>query len=72
MLAAIQLKIVLSSHLLPKRVTIKVYKITTLPTILYKCLREIGWGGMDWTDTDTEDRDQWWVLVNMVMNLRVP
>jgi hypothetical protein len=34
-------------------------------------LREIGWGGMDWIDL-AQDRDQWRVLVNMVMNLRVP
>jgi hypothetical protein len=30
--------------------------------------REIGWGGMDWIDL-AQDRDQWRVLVNMVMNL---
>jgi hypothetical protein len=34
-------------------------------------LREIGWGGMDWIDL-AQDRDQWGVLVNTVMNLRVP
>jgi hypothetical protein len=34
-------------------------------------LREIGWGGMDWIDL-SQDRDQWRVLVNAVMNLRVP
>jgi hypothetical protein len=34
-------------------------------------LREIGWGGMDWTDL-AQDRDQWKDLVNMGMNLRVP
>jgi hypothetical protein len=34
-------------------------------------LREIGWGGMDWIDL-ARDRDQWMVLVNTVMNLRVP
>jgi hypothetical protein len=34
-------------------------------------LREIGWGGMDWIDL-AQDRDQWWALVNTVMNLRVP
>jgi hypothetical protein len=34
-------------------------------------LREIGWGGMDWIDL-AQDRDQWWALVSMVMNLRVP
>jgi hypothetical protein len=31
-------------------------------------LREIEWGGMDWIDLN-KDRDQWWVLVNTVMNL---
>jgi hypothetical protein len=31
-------------------------------------LREIGWGGMDWTDL-AENRVQWRALVNAVMNL---
>jgi hypothetical protein len=34
-------------------------------------LREIGWGCMDWIDL-AQDRDQWRVLVNTMMNLRVP
>jgi hypothetical protein len=34
-------------------------------------IREIGWGGMDSSDL-AQDRDQWRVLVNTVMNLRVP
>jgi hypothetical protein len=34
-------------------------------------LREIGWDGMDWIDL-AQDRDQLSVLVNTVMNLRVP
>jgi hypothetical protein len=34
-------------------------------------LREIGWDGMDWLDL-AEGSDQWRVLVNTVMNLRVP
>jgi hypothetical protein len=34
-------------------------------------LRDIGWGGMDWFDL-AQDRGQWRVFVNMVMNLRVP
>jgi hypothetical protein len=33
-------------------------------------LREIGWDGVDWIDV-AQDRDQWKVLVNTVMNLRV-
>jgi hypothetical protein len=33
-------------------------------------LREIEWDGMDWIDL-AQDRDQWRVLVNTVMNLRV-
>jgi hypothetical protein len=34
-------------------------------------LREIGWGGVDWSDL-AQDKNQWRVLVNTVMNLRVP
>jgi hypothetical protein len=34
-------------------------------------LREIGWGGMDWIDV-AQDMDQWMVVVNTVMNVRVP
>jgi hypothetical protein len=34
-------------------------------------LREIGWDDMDWIDL-AQDRDQWRVLVNAVMNLQVP
>jgi hypothetical protein len=33
-------------------------------------LREIGWDGMDSIDLP-QDRDQWRVLVNTVMNLKV-
>jgi hypothetical protein len=34
-------------------------------------LRGIGWQGMDWIHV-VQDRDQWRVLMNMVMKLRVP
>jgi hypothetical protein len=34
-------------------------------------LREIGWNGKDWIDL-AQSRNQWKVLVNTVMNLRVP
>jgi hypothetical protein len=34
-------------------------------------LKEIGWGGVDWTDL-AQDRYQWRALVNTVMNLRFP
>jgi hypothetical protein len=34
-------------------------------------LAQIGWNGKDRIDL-AEDRDQWWALVNTVMNLRVP
>jgi hypothetical protein len=34
-------------------------------------IREIGRGGVDWIDL-AQDRDKWKVLVNTVMNLRVP
>jgi hypothetical protein len=33
-------------------------------------LREIGWGGVEWIHL-AQDRDLWWALVNVVMNLRV-
>jgi hypothetical protein len=34
-------------------------------------LQEVGCGGMDCIDV-AKDRDRWWVLVNVVMNLWVP
>jgi hypothetical protein len=34
-------------------------------------LRKIGWAGTDHANVD-HDRDQWWALVNMEMNIRVP
>jgi hypothetical protein len=34
-------------------------------------ISEIGWDGVDWIDM-VQDRDQWWALVNKVLNLRVP
>jgi hypothetical protein len=40
-------------------------------TILKWILREIGWDGVDWIDM-AQDRDQWRILVNTVLNLRVP
>jgi hypothetical protein len=33
-------------------------------------LRETGWDGVDWTDL-AQDRDQWRILINTVMNLQV-
>ena len=30
-----------------------------------------GWGGMDWIAV-TQDRNRWWAVVNVVMNLWVP
>jgi hypothetical protein len=33
-------------------------------------LRKIGWGGMDCIDL-SQDRDQWKVLVNTIMNFRI-
>jgi hypothetical protein len=34
-------------------------------------LRAVGWHGVDWIDM-SQDRNQWRVLVNTVLNFRVP
>jgi len=34
-------------------------------------LQEVGCGVIEWIDLAL-DRDRWWVLVKVVMNLRVP
>jgi hypothetical protein len=34
-------------------------------------LEEVGWGDVDLIDV-AQDRDQWWPLVDTVMNLPVP
>jgi hypothetical protein len=34
-------------------------------------LHDVGFGGMDWIDL-AQDRDRWRVLMNAVMNIRVP
>jgi hypothetical protein len=34
-------------------------------------LQEVGCGGMDWIGL-AQDRDRWWTVVNVVMNLWVP
>jgi hypothetical protein len=39
--------------------------------ILDWVLGKIGWDGVDWMHL-AQDRDQWRVLVNTVMNLQVP
>jgi hypothetical protein len=33
--------------------------------------KEVGWEGVDWIHL-VQDKDQWWALVNIVINLRVP
>jgi hypothetical protein len=34
-------------------------------------LQEVGCGGVDWIEL-SQDREGWWEIVNVVMNLRVP
>jgi hypothetical protein len=34
-------------------------------------LTEIGWEGVNWSHL-AQDRDQWWALLNKVMNLCIP
>jgi hypothetical protein len=34
-------------------------------------IKEIWWEGVGWIHL-ADDRDWWWALVNMVMNLQVP
>jgi hypothetical protein len=34
-------------------------------------LQEVGCGGRDWIEL-AQDRNRWWELVNVVMNLQVP
>jgi hypothetical protein len=34
-------------------------------------LREIRWRNVNWIDL-AQERDKWWVLMNTVINLRVP
>jgi hypothetical protein len=33
-------------------------------------LQEVGYGGIDWMEL-AEDRDMWWALVKVLMNLQV-
>jgi hypothetical protein len=40
-------------------------------TLLKWNFREIEWGGMDWSDV-VQDRDQWRILMNTIINLQVP
>jgi hypothetical protein len=39
--------------------------------LLRMALVEVGWGDVDWIDL-AQDRNWWRVLVNSVLNLRVP
>jgi len=34
-------------------------------------LQEVGCGGVEWIEL-AWDRDRWWAIVNVVMNLQVP
>jgi hypothetical protein len=37
----------------------------------YEASKKTGWVGMDWIHL-AQDRDQWWVPMNVVMNFQVP
>ena len=39
--------------------------------IFKSILKEVGWGGTDWIDL-AQERERWWVLLNLVARLRVP
>jgi len=34
-------------------------------------VKETGWAGIHWTHL-AQDKDMWWALVNMAVNLQVP
>jgi hypothetical protein len=34
-------------------------------------LQEVGWGGVDWIAV-SQDRNRWWVLLNVVMTVWFP
>ena len=34
-------------------------------------IQDVGSGGMEWIEL-SQDRERWWVLMNAVMNFRVP
>jgi hypothetical protein len=34
-------------------------------------LQEVEWEGMNWNDV-AENRDMWWAVVSVIMNLRFP
>jgi hypothetical protein len=48
----------------------KVYSFLWEDNIRIVC-REVGWESMDWTHL-AQDRDQWQVFVNMIMNVWIP
>jgi hypothetical protein len=39
--------------------------------IFKSILKEVGWGGTDWIDL-AQERERWWVLLNLVARLRIP
>jgi hypothetical protein len=62
---------VCSAELVKHRNDFTFFHTALYPRTILKWIREIVWNGVDWMDM-AQDRDQWRVLVNTILNLRVP